>query len=264
MGFVISKANIIEDISKGTWALDNLSCKIKERIEKDEFFKSKNLIFSPLSVKNYLVTYYCKINSPFSTLFYNCTESIDFNTVILNKINKSGYVDKFSDLEEQAILNALDNIKKINNGYSIFIDDLSFIKIKSNDFKSASSPHLIGAIVLTDQINFNNNFELCRSIIHELAHNELFLINFYDRLIKVGQDNEFAYSPYQNQARPPIGRLHSLWAIFRMLQFGRMQNTSVDKELELFDKTINSLEGILTEFGNKLIYSIKHYAENDI
>lgn len=264
MESAISKQVILTTLKDGRWLLDDLSPVILKKIREEQYFLNTESGNGDNSFKTYAISYYCKVKSPLTTLFYSKVVDESFNQIVLDKIAREGSIAEFSHEEQKKITTSLDHINEIGTGYLQFIKELSFIKMNSLQFKSATNPHLIGAIVLTNQINYDESYELTRSIVHELAHHELFLINFYDRLTLENSDGVNIFSPYQKLERPPIGRLHSLWALFRMIQYGKREGKSVQNELTLFNQTIQTLENnIMTEFGTTLIKTIRDYLENN-
>ena len=91
-------------------------------------------------------------------------------------------------------------------------------------------------------------------IILVIAHQELFLINLLDRLVNQPFDYNEVHAPFQGTKRPPIGRLHSMWALYRMVQFQKIQNEVDYKYRELLVKNVEAFEDQeLTPFGKKLV-----------
>ena len=175
---VISKKVILTTLKDGQWVLDDLSPSILEKIQSDEYFRRTENEVNDFSLKNYAISYYCKIKSPLTSLFYGQLNDENFNQLVVTKIAKEGLITEFTKDEQGKIEVSLEYIKEIDLGCAQFIKELSFIKMNSTQFKSATNPHLIGAIILTNQINYNESYELTRSIVHELAHLELL---FFER-----------------------------------------------------------------------------------
>jgi hypothetical protein len=152
---------------------------------------------------------------------------------------------------------ALDVVKNHDsNSYQIFQKWISnIVFVNSNSFRSASHPHFFGILFLNPERDIN---DLSVSLIHELAHQELFLLNLIDRLVNSSSDFNLVHAPFQNRERPPIARLHSAHALYRMTKFSRLiQITDSEKYKSLLLKTINSLEcDELTTFSNCLIKEI--------
>jgi HEXXH motif-containing protein len=86
-------------------------------------------------------------------------------------------------------------------------------------FHSASHPHAFGVIFLSAERCRSAPPEVAISLVHELAHQELFLVNLVDRLVREGSDHSLMHAPYQGKERPAIGRLHSAHALWRMTRF---------------------------------------------
>jgi len=135
--------------------------------------------------------------------------------------------------------------------YAIMLDNVNF--------RGASHPHFLGSLFL----HFNPNdsqFDFFVSIIHESAHQELFLINFVDRLVVEKYDFQLIHAPYQNKLRPPIGRLHSAHALFRMIQFVQIFDATNEKLnffVSKFNDNLSSLdEKELTDFGRHLLKGV--------
>lgn len=154
------------------------------------------------------------------------------------------------------------------SGSSQIVNFLEYIVLLENvTFQGASHPHYLSTLFIknpdkTEQIKFY------LSVIHESAHQELFLINFLDRLVNEKYDYNMIHAPYQNKKRPPIGRLHSLHALYRMIQFSLNNKIESEHVLTLKNKfleNINSFsQGELTEFGFNLIKKVYEEFKKDI
>ena len=133
------------------------------------------------------------------------------------------------------------------------------ILLENVNFRGASHPHFLGSLFLHLRTD-DTKFDFFTSIIHESAHHELFLINFVDRLVNKNSDYNLIHAPYQNKARPPIGRLHSLHALFRMIQFNldiAIESSKLTFFISKFKSNLISFEkGELTELGNYLLEEV--------
>ncbi len=131
--------------------------------------------------------------------------------------------------------------------YAFFLDRVKF--------RGASHPHFLGSLFLHIEPS-DSTFDFLVSLIHESAHQELFLLNFTDRLVNEKYDFNLIHAPYQNKARPPIGRLHSLHALFRMIQFAMNfdpHNEKLPFFISKFKQNIHSFAPEeLTDFGSFL------------
>jgi len=136
-----------------------------------------------------------------------------------------------------------------------------FIRINGVNFRSASHPQIFGLIAIGDGIHKLNTEQLATSIAHETAHQELFLVNMLDRLVEEPYDYNEVHAPFQGRKRPPIGRLHSMWALYRMVQFQKKSGEVSSKYLDLLEQNIQAFEpGELTPFGVRLVEIAKKRA----
>jgi len=163
----------------------------------------------------------------------------------------------FSMEESRMIEAALGVIKENDLGlYRLITENIAFfIKVQGAVFRSASHPHMLGSILLSDRINTMDAPQLAVSIVHEFAHQELFLLNFLDRLVVSGFEYNEIHAPFQGRKRPPIGRLHSLWALFRMVQFERKAGLPYERHTQLLIENSKAFEhGELTDFAQYLVH----------
>lgn len=128
--------------------------------------------------------------------------------------------------------------------------------VKGTKFRSASHPHFWGLVFLNEDQLFETD-PCAVSIVHELAHQELFLINLVDRLVNSSADYSMAHAPYQGRERPPIGRLHSGHALFRMIQVPCQPASQRARYLELLQATADSfLPAELSSFATSLVQAV--------
>jgi hypothetical protein len=136
--------------------------------------------------------------------------------------------------------------------------DIRFFVSNTGDFFGASHPKAIGIVAVGFRFEtLSFQFQL-RSIVHEMAHQELFLVNLLDRIILPGNEFHVAYAPLQKKERPLIGRIHSAHALFRMAQFEKRLNLQCESpSVHLLMQTIQTipLHG-LTDFGRFLVTEI--------
>ncbi len=156
----------------------------------------------------------------------------------------------------QRLQAAVELIRRSDAGISALLNDLvaAFVRVRSVNFRSASHPQIFGLILIGDGALELTAKQLAVSIVHELAHQELFLINLLDRLVNQPFDYNEVHAPFQGTKRPPIGRLHSMWALYRMVQFQEIQSEVDQKYCELLQKNVEAFEDEeLTSFGKKLV-----------
>ncbi len=127
--------------------------------------------------------------------------------------------------------------------------------LQTEDFRSASHPHYFGTLYLK---RVNDPRALAVSLVHELAHQELFLINLVDRLILSESDYKLAHAPYQGKSRPPIGRLHSAHALYRMISLERriLPDSAGKHEAVLKDTVATFGRDELTNFGWRMVHEV--------
>lgn len=137
-----------------------------------------------------------------------------------------------------------------------------FLKLDGVPFRSASHPHAFGCIFLSSRIASMSPAELATSMVHEMGHQDLFLLNIIDRLIREEADYKMAHAPFQGVLRPPIGRLHSYFALFRMIQFERLAGLETRKHSRLFYETKESFtQDELTEYGFQIVEAAAAFIE---
>ena len=120
-----------------------------------------------------------------------------------------------------------------------------------------SYPQSFGTVYFGNRLLDVTVDELTISLCHELAHHELFLINLYDRLINPEFDRSLRFAPFQNKERPPIGRLHSLFALFRMILSQRRCGADFANNLIKYTATEESFgSNELTPFANAMLESM--------
>lgn len=134
----------------------------------------------------------------------------------------------------------------------------SYLLLENVTFRSASSPHAFGCIFFGESMERLDYKNLAVSIVHEMAHQELFVFNLLDRLVQAEADFNLVHAPFQGTVRPPIGRLHSLYALFRMVDFEKQAGLPSEKHEQLIFDTIRSFQDFeLTDFAKRLVQSIQ-------
>jgi hypothetical protein len=158
----------------------------------------------------------------------------------------------FSELEIDKIRFAIAEIEKYasDTGRELARWITNFLKIDDVPFRSASHPHAFGCVLLSSRIGTMTAIELATSLVHEMGHQDLFLLNIIDRLIQQNADYKLAHAPFQGTSRPPIGRLHSYFALYRMIQFQDSIGLDTEKYRRLFAETKDSfMKDELTDYG---------------
>ncbi|OYZ20325.1 MAG: hypothetical protein B7Y39_10910 [Bdellovibrio sp. 28-41-41] len=252
---------LLKHIELGNWVIGEVSAhlirqfqKIQVPLESEPGITARSLsYYRKVELRN------CLISSK-SQGVADLTTSVDavnaVNSIFKQDVENGELSVGFDSIESEKINSALSLIKKTNETISrLLTSNISlFLKADRVHFRSASHPHLMGAIILGKKA-FDQTLEgLATSIVHELAHQELYLLNLLDRLVIKEFDFNQIHAPFQGRKRPPIGRLHSMWALYRMVRFQNDLNNSNERFRNLLIENceaFNSNE--LTDFGRFLV-----------
>lgn len=139
---------------------------------------------------------------------------------------------------------------------------LKFSLIDGGNFFGASHPFLFGIIHLGRKFLDGDPFDRQLTIVHELGHQELFLFNTIDPIVNSPYEQNMLHGPFQGKDRPPIARMHSLFALFRMVQRERENGINKSLNSELLQKNLISFQSReLTGFGQGLVNSIQKWSQ---
>lgn len=131
------------------------------------------------------------------------------------------------------------------------------MKLAEVTFRSGSHPHAFGCVFFGERISEFSMPEVATSIVHEMAHQELFLFNLLDRLVQSEADFKLVHAPFQGTKRPTIGRLHSFYALFRMVEFQRGAGIPSSRHSDMLLATSETFEpNDLTDYGQRLVSAI--------
>lgn len=178
------------------------------------------------------------------------------NDIFNRELENASLAQGFTVEESKKLTSALELIRSLDpQVFSILSKVVGlFIKAENVQFRSASHPHLMGTIILSEKAFKQDTNGLAVSVVHELAHQELYFLNLMDRLVVKAFDYNQIHAPFQDRKRPPIGRLHSMWALYRMVQFERKIGVPVQKHEDLLRRNCIAFElPELTEFGKFLV-----------
>lgn len=257
---------VLDNLSTGKWSFELLGPHFRSslirRVEKMYSFDAAKLHNLPILGLTLLA--YRKSKGLFQTT--------DFTKIVNSRLGSPNIRTVWSDLSETIYSSAIPSnftdseIEKlsaaerlISNSWKTAYDlqknwITSYARLENVHFRSGSHPHAFGCLFFGERIQAMSELELATSIIHEMAHQELFLINLVDRLIEEDFDFNMVHAPFQGKKRPPIGRLHSLYALFRMIQFQRCVGLTPSKYENLFLETTKSFSSSeLTPFGQQLV-----------
>lgn len=249
-----------ETLKVGRWVFDDLGGSYQNLLSKKTNSDSLNKSISELCLSYYqkLPLMTTVLNSKTQGLYdLNCNQ-ITMTTIqnLFSAEYPTISVGNFDALTADKLKRALFIVQSSNKAaYSHITENITLLlRVKGVSFRSASHPHLFGVILIGDGIENLSSEQAAVSIVHELAHQELFLINLADRLVNASFDYNEIHAPFQGKKRPPIGRLHSLWALYRMIDFQMASNNVNSKYVDLLSANVRAFDdGELTDIGKVLV-----------
>ena len=251
---------ILVALENGEWCLQDIAPSFRRRL-------ANGLQLDPLakSISALCMGYYGKVH-PKNILIPHMSRAIDPNQLSVDAKNlieatfvgnyEGSFVCAFETETRRKLQEALMIVEQANQGLSAVRESniAGFIRVAGVNFRSASHPHIFGLILLGDGVLEQSDQQLAVSVVHEMAHQELFLVNLLDRLVNEPWDYNQVHAPFQGTKRPPIGRLHSLWALYRMVQFQRSIGNINRKYQDLLRQNVEAFEDQeLTSFAKKLV-----------
>lgn len=244
----LSMLEIRENLFTGNSVIPLLAPVLKKQL--DDFFSQQEILIkeAPLFLKT--MVYYKLISQ--ENLRVLTLTPFDSSALVQTLQKHGGIIQPGIYVED--LINIPNDEFLIKNIDSINALDLKIAATKKSTFRGASHPFFMGLLFL----NFDNladDREIAISIVHELAHQELFLLNMFDRLVTSSLNPRLIHSPYQDRVRPSIGRLHSAHALYRMLQVEKdLHPVLAEKHRNYLKNTIATFEdGELTELGSFLL-----------
>lgn len=251
---------ILIALENGEWCLQDIAPSFRRRL-------ANGLQVDPRakSISALCMGYYGKIH-PDRILVPGLSRAIDPNQLSVDA--KALITSTFSDEYDGSLICAFEGEthEKLQKALAIVahanpeLSDLresnitGFLRVTGVNFRSASHPHIYGLILFGDGVISQTAEQLAISVVHEMAHQELFLVNLLDRLVNEPWDYNQVHAPFQGIKRPPIGRLHSLWALYRMVQFQHSMGNVNKKYQDLLRQNVGAFEDQeLTSFAKKLV-----------
>jgi hypothetical protein len=252
--------SILNKLRKFEWAMDLIHPNFRESL------LSRSQITHADTLTTFLSAYhYKKVIPPTSELSQltsgifvasdNANESNEYWTMALETVanGRPTTLEKIDVAHLRLLNSAVKLIEEIcSDTYGALVRNVGiFCIFDSEKFRSASHPHYYGTLFLK---KIQSVEKLAVSIVHELAHQELFLLNLTDRLILADFDQKFEMAPLQSKLRPSIARLHSAHALFRMQQFCSKGKIKQEKNYaKLLRETKETFTGEeLTHFSREL------------
>ena len=222
---------------------------------------------APQTSVTYLTSsYYKKAPAPLPTkclnnaqmVFSEDPHAVFWESALASDVGRGTLADSSNLVRQyQGYLRDFSSISNQTHMLANFVEYVSFV-VQGN-YYGASHPHYLGTLFLgaRDQHDF---IDFAVSMVHECAHQELFLLNFVDRLVSEGWDHSQVHAPYQEKSRPTIGRLHSAHALYRMVQLLSVVEPSGQRHRK-FSKILRQnrdafLPGELTPLGSILIEEV--------
>lgn len=251
---------VLSELEHGQWTLKSIAPSFRRRL-------ATGLQINPQAknISELCMEFYGKIDAG-QILIPNLSQAIEPSDLdssakhIIGSVFVDDYegssIGEFEPEIHSRLQEALRLIDKISQSLSTLRKELvsGFIRAKGVDFRSASHPHLFGLILIGDGVEQQTALQLAVSVIHEMAHQELFLVNLLDRLVNQPFDYNEVHAPFQGMKRPPIGRLHSLWALYRMVQFQQMTGDINQKHQDLLRQNVEAFaDQELTLFAKRLV-----------
>lgn len=251
---------ILIALENGEWCLQDIAPSFRRRL-------ANGLQIDPLAknISALCMGFYGKVH-PNRILIPHLSRAIDphqlsveakalIEATFTNEYDNSSVCD-FEIETKVKLQEALTIVEQANKGLSTLRESnvTGFIRVAGVNFRSASHPHIFGLILLGDGVLSQTEEQLAVSVVHEMAHHELFLVNLLDRLVNEPWDYNQVHAPFQGMKRPPIGRLHSLWALYRMVQFQRSTGNVNQKYQDLLRQNVEAFEDQeLTSFARRLV-----------
>lgn len=264
---MIDKARIIQAIRKGDWIIEHILPSFRTALIKD----SDHLVLaSPSTLVRSLAFYNSGISiEDLGALMSNtrpafmgsgdlATLSISsWFTKLISGFFPESQVISFSTSETDKIVAARSEVIRVAPELTSLLQTQEVYVRLDRPFMGASHPKTFGMVFFGNFLMNQPTSQAAISIVHELAHHELFLINLIDRLIDESFDRSEKFSPLQKKSRPPIGRLHALYALFRMTQFMAVAGHEISENRQKIGETIDTFESReLTEFSQQLLEAI--------
>lgn len=261
---------ILDSVMLGRWVIHNLAPAFRKKLA-DSTFKQN---VWPCSLNGLCLIYYGYASSlselegldadSFLDSKIGSKASVVFERIVKKVFNENALLCSFSDAEKSAINKAADRLKQKWPDFDEPYRQVTlFVRTRNAVVLGASFPHTFGAVYYGDNLPKVDGDTLSVSLAHEVAHHELFLINLYDRLIVTEADRFLKYAPLQKKERPPIGRLHAFYALFRMIQAKRHLELRFQYDLKLLDSAMRSLrDEELTQYAKVLVKNVMDYTHS--
>jgi hypothetical protein len=178
---------IHKNLNDGEWVFDDLGRLFQDQLSSQVNLQKLDKNTSELCLAHYRNIQLNKINLKSESKGLHNSETNSEILKVIQSIFSIEYpkisVARFGNDESEKIEKALKCVYSVDGKlFEMAMKNISlFLRLKNTNFRSASHPHLYGIILIGDGIRNLTSEQLAVSIIHELAHQELFLINLVDR-----------------------------------------------------------------------------------
>ncbi len=258
---------LINKLKNDNWLFNDLVEPFKIELQKK--YSNFTNVPLPVNVSNYFYetkfTYLGENNQSYPVvlnLHSNNKAIIDFFLKQLKYKGRNLSIE-MAELNEVHFSRLVESVNEICRHDSFFFESINQINLlicffKGENFISTSSPKLLGTIFINKSVFETLPSEIDITIVHEMAHQELFLLNMVDLLIDSNKINNLAHARFQGYERPPIGRFHSLHSIFRMTKYAEKSGHLLFEKLRV--DYLNALDDLkvdeLSSFGAKIYNQI--------
>jgi len=141
--------------------------------------------------------------------------------------------------------------------HAAFTTWLTRIMVVQGAQQGGSSPRFFGCILQPANLFAISPRLFAPELVHELAHQEIFVLNAYDRLTAPEGDEVWRFSPFPRLSRPTMGRLHAAHALFRIIQLSRQTGEGTFIKRSKLRRTARSFKkGELTALGQTLVNEV--------
>lgn len=255
--------DILQSVKKHGWLFDHLLPRF--RIGLAQRLCSKGLTSVSASMLKASTLAYGVISDPkivvnVDDLYPNIKSENEFWGNVQRRLYQGGRVSRPQPVEQRLLERAQNDLSKIfpevEKNFSKVIEKICLIR--DANLLSSSSPWGFGCIFLGESFFDQDRLDQMYTLIHELAHHELFLINLFDPLVTNDSRKSLRWSPFPKRYRPPYGRLHAGYVLFRLNYYAHYLGRRTDQFRDFLHKTLGTFESWeLTDFGNHFVNHMK-------
>ncbi len=245
------RASLIEALSKKMGSVDELS-QVPTSLLASSYYRGQPTVFSKARTKKFVESSAIQvIDAEVETdLEFWSREAV---TTLVGEGAKLALVGPEELNELSAAVSLMIRVYPAIEKELKFVQQ--FVFFESDTWMASSQPHFLGAIFLNRRL-LKDKMLLAETIVHELAHQEFFCLNIFDRVVQQSADQKVVFAPFQKRDRPTIGRVHAAHSLYRTCQFLKAAANEglFLQEAKLLRETVATFSpGDLTEFGEFLV-----------